>query len=321
MTSDRAASPCDDMGASVRLRAEMADPPETRVPMPDMQEYGAFEEVERCDLCGDSRFMTKDAGAAVVECRRCQFRFVTPRPTQAEIARSYSAAGDYNSWIAVDRARQALWARRWQRVRPLCRPGRLLDVGAGLGTFLDLAHRGGWEVEGTEVSWSAAEYAREHYGLELRLGSLEAVRPDGVFDIVTLWHVLEHVPSPSTALAVCRDLLRPGGFLVLALPNDGLAAQSLASAGRFARQLLGRRVYARYEVLRPGVEAHLSHFTPATLRTRLAKSGFRLDALGVDDAAPVRSTAGSAAYVVRRTLSSVTPANFGLEMFAVARRA
>ncbi len=73
--------------------------------------------------------------------------------------------------------------------------GRLLDVGAGLGTFLAQARQDGWAVEGTEVSETAVSYALERYGIVLHRGQVEQMDlGSGSYDIITLWHVLEHRP-------------------------------------------------------------------------------------------------------------------------------
>lgn len=283
--------------------------------------YGDYESVLVCDLCGSSSFRIVDATADVVQCESCTFRFVTPRPTQVEIARAYSAPDQYDSWIAVDAARQALWERRWSRVRGREPAGRLLDIGAGLGTFVALAKLDGWAVDGTEVSATAVRYALERYGAELRLGQLGAMELEsGSYNIVTLWHVLEHVPSPASTLTRCHELLTPGGLLIMAMPNDGAAAHSLTYLRRAFRRLRGRPSLPRYVRLYPGAESHLSHFTPGTLRRRLAESGFAVEELSVDDAAPVRSLAGTALFRIRTILTAMTPWNFGLEMFVVARR-
>lgn len=282
--------------------------------------YRDYESVVVCDLCGGSSFKTIDATADVVQCESCTFRFVTPRPTQVEIARAYSAPNQYDSWIAVDAARLALWGRRWSRVRGRRPAGRLLDIGAGLGTFVALAKQDGWAVDGTEVSETAVRYALQRYGVELRLGQIEAMElGSGSYDVITLWHVLEHVPSPASTIARCHELLAPGGLLIMAMPNDGAAAYRLSSARRTVRRLRGS-LPPRYVRLYPGAESHLSHFTPGTLRRRLARSGFAVEELGVDDAAPVRSSAGAAPFRIRTALTAMTPWNFGLEMFVVARR-
>lgn len=97
--------------------------------------------------------------------------------------------------------------------------GRLLDVGCAIGTELAAAQARGWEAIGLELSKTSLAVARER-GLDARGDRLdEAGLADGHFDLVTLNHVLEHIPDPAPFLAdVCR-VLRPGGLLFVAVPN------------------------------------------------------------------------------------------------------
>src|SRR5205807_6075905 len=136
------------------------------------------------------------------------------RPTQAEIAAAYSDPHAYDHWLREEEGRARMWRQRLDLVEREAGPGRgrLLDVGAGIGTFLALARERGWEVAGTEVSQSAIRLAGERHSLQLVAGQLEDARlPEGTFQVVALWHVLEHVPSPSSVLRTARKLLTPGG--------------------------------------------------------------------------------------------------------------
>ena len=196
---------------------------------------------------------------------------------------------------------------------------RLLDIGAGIGTFLAMARdRLGWRVGGTEVSSSAIKIAHDRYGLELVAGLVEDIEiaPDS-FDMVTLWHVLEHVPSPSRTLAICYRLLASRGWLVIAVPNDDDARSWLADTkARLARSPRSPR-YAR---LVAGDEVHLSHFTGRVLKGALQERGFSIERITVDDqyATPTaRSEALVRAYRVIRTLTGL---NFGQATFVLARK-
>src|SRR5207302_3675985 len=171
----------------------------------------AHEEVlTSCDACGGIELHTVDARAHVMECGGCGYRFVNPRPTQAAIAAAYSDPHAYDHWLEEEEGRDRMWRKRLdllERAGGGTR-GRLLDVGAGIGTFLALARERGWEVAGTEVSQSAIRLARKRHSLELIPGQLQEARlPAGSFEVVTLWHVLEHVPSPSSALRTANSLL------------------------------------------------------------------------------------------------------------------
>jgi 2-polyprenyl-3-methyl-5-hydroxy-6-metoxy-1,4-benzoquinol methylase len=101
----------------------------------------------------------------------------------------------------------------------------LLDVGCGVGTFLQQAEREGWKVAGLELSPSVAAYAREHNGLQVHAASIETTTgfPVGSFDVITMFGIIEHLAKPRGATEECARLLRPGGILILQTPaEDGL---------------------------------------------------------------------------------------------------
>ena len=98
--------------------------------------------------------------------------------------------------------------------------GRLLDVGCGNGEFLQVMKRLGWEVEGLEPDPIAVETARRMYGLKVECGDLSRFSDaDESYDVVTLSHVLEHVPDPIEMLKRCWERVKSGGRLVVVTPN------------------------------------------------------------------------------------------------------
>lgn len=94
--------------------------------------------------------------------------------------------------------------------------GSLLDVGAGTGDFLKVASESGWKVHGMEPNKKAASLALEK-GITLK-NSLENFKGEQ-FDVVTLWHVLEHIPNLEETILLLTDLVKPGGTLIIAVPN------------------------------------------------------------------------------------------------------
>jgi SAM-dependent methyltransferase len=222
--------------------------------------------------------------------------------------------------LEVIEAREAMWRRRFHRVLGDVPPGQLLDVGAGIGTFLAIARDEGWAVEGTEVSSTAIAHAQERYGLALRAGLLEEAAPPGPYDAISLWHVIEHVPDPVATLRFCHGILRDRGRIILAMPNDGAPAWRLTAIGNRVRRAVRRPPSTRYERLRPGVESHIQHFDRKSIQWLLSASGFTVDQMAVDDAAPQRSRLGSVAFMTRRLLSTATGWNFGREMLVTANR-
>lgn len=94
--------------------------------------------------------------------------------------------------------------------------GALLDIGAGTGDFLKVAMEKGWQVQGMEPNVNAVKLASEK-GLDLKL-SLEEFKKDQ-FDVVTLWHVLEHMPNLEETILQLSNLVKPKGTLIIAVPN------------------------------------------------------------------------------------------------------
>jgi 2-polyprenyl-3-methyl-5-hydroxy-6-metoxy-1,4-benzoquinol methylase len=155
----------------------------------------------------------------------------------------------------LDARKRAEWTRQHA-------PGaRLLEVGAGAGFFLESAAEHGFEAIGIEPSDLAARYGRDQLGVDVRTGFLETSDiPDGTFDVVCMWHVLEHAADPLGLLRAARARLSPGGRLVLEVPNvDSVGAEIMR--GRWAH-------------LDPA--AHVSHFAPESLRTALEAGGFQV---------------------------------------------
>lgn len=246
------------------------------------------EVAPRCGACGCPDRAAFYEPGDIVECLGCGVLYVSPRPTASAIAAFYSAAGHYDHWDE-EPGRAAMWARRVARIEKLVPSGRLLDIGAGQGDF-GAAARAAYDVDGTEVSSEGQRLAKERHGLDLRLGdALELELPQAHYDVITLWHVLEHVAEPGALLARCHALLKPGGVVCVAVPNTNarllLTRATLKAKLSFgARQLRnGALPLPRLELKSASEEVHLTHFTLRTLVEALERSGFDVVERGLDD--------------------------------------
>ncbi len=222
-------------------------------------------QVETPDLMapGSERFR-------MLSCRACGHLYQSPRPSPEAIGRYYPAGyapfqpavADLPSPLRRLELRRYYATRRRIVERAAGRRGRILDVGCATGNFLDAMRRAGWRAEGVEPAAEAAAYARERLGLHVITGRLEdAGLPAAAYDAVTLWDVLEHVHEPRATLAEARRLLRPGGALILGLPNpDSLEAR-----------LLGPH-WIGWDLPR-----HLNLFRPPLLRAQLARLGLPVE--------------------------------------------
>ena len=204
---------------------------------------------------------------SLVRCNGCRLVFVAPPPTDEELRRYYDHLwheGQRPERTPEEVVDQQLREQRFRtRLRELSRlmaPGRILDVGCRDGLFLTLAQEAGWRACGVELVSSAAEQAKRR-GLEVRIGNLEEVGwPDGSFDVVTVWHLIEHLKSPLPFLQTIRRVLKPSGLLALETPNvEGRAF---------------RRDREQWEYLVP--PQHLCYFGPRSLKVALERAGFRV---------------------------------------------
>ena len=181
-------------------------------------------------------------------------------PAQAHEAGAYGGGAPRGSRLAAPvlrafaRHRLALLARAGARP-----PGRLLDVGAGRGRFVAQARAAGWEAEGIEPSRRGVEGARA-LGVELRRAEIaDATVAAGSLDAATLWHVLEHLDEPGAALGRVAGWLRPGGALLVGVPNLA-SGQARLGGGRW------------YHL---DVPRHRTHFTVAGLHALTRRCGLR----------------------------------------------
>lgn len=139
------------------------------------------------------------------------------------------------------------------------RNGSLVDVGAGLGYFVKLAKEKGWEAKGIEISFKAVSYTRKRLGIKLVRAEFGAGKNEGKYDVVCAFHVLEHLDNPRSFLdKVCRNL-KPGGILLLEVPN----------ANSILFKLRGSHAYDPV--------AHKFYFTKDTLVKLVSSSGLMIE--------------------------------------------
>lgn len=190
-----------------------------------------------CALCGCSRHTVQYSGlqdlhlerptgfsAQLVKCSQCGLIAQWPVPTDEQLASFYpDEYSPFQARAAASKAvRTVFRSRRPDFVTRHVRTGRLLDVGCSTGSFLiDMQSIDGWSCVGIEPSRSAVLAARAR-GLdvhEMNMDRLGAHVDLGVFDVITLWDVLEHLRNPVESLRQMRAMLAPGGLVVIGVPN------------------------------------------------------------------------------------------------------
>ncbi len=199
----------------------------------------------------------------IEQCRQCNLAQTVPAPSPSELDHYYPRG--YHSTTrryrgGMDRVLSLVHRARIRAVERLNGgTGSVLDIGCGPGVLLNQMRARGWTVRGTERSPTAAQQARDVFHLDVRAQEVDDLVAEGAtFDAVVLWHVAEHLHTPLATIRGIARLLRPGGILLIAVPNFG------SPEARF-----GRDRWFHLDVPR-----HLVHFTPATLGAMLAEAGF-----------------------------------------------
>ena len=219
-----------------------------------------------CDLCNadDVKLITVSNGFNLVQCKKCGFVYINPRPPK-ELLRDF-----YREYFLEENEHVDAWKREFRglylevmdRINKTYKSkGRILDIGCSFGFFLELMRDDGWEVFGLDYSKFAVDYATNILKLpNIILGGIEDGKfPDNYFDVVTMFYVLEHVTDPSETLRLIHKILKKQGLFVNRVP--------------YTRPLI-----PVYKVLgEPTFEApmHLSDFSPKTMTMFLEKTNFK----------------------------------------------
>lgn len=192
------------------------------------------------------------------QCDNCGFIFTNPRPEignlkmyyQSEEYLSHSKNQRNLTSIIYSIIKNYSLQKKYMIISKYHRSGKVLDIGCATGEFLNYFKQKGWTTIGIEPAENPRKYATTKYGLEVydepKLENLEK----NTFDVITLWHVLEHVPDLSHRMEQINKLLKKDGVIAIALPN-----YNSWDAKHYDKH------WAAYDVPR-----HLSHFSQNTIR-------------------------------------------------------
>jgi 2-polyprenyl-3-methyl-5-hydroxy-6-metoxy-1,4-benzoquinol methylase len=236
-----------------------------------------MENIQNCPVCGspDStlKFKAKDYTVSneqfhIVTCDACSLIYTNPRPAANEAGPYYHAS----SYISHSDTNEGIVNKLYHAVRKFTLQSKLnwiepekkgnkelLDIGCGNGHFLAAAKEKGWQINGLELDPETAARASKLTGLSIA-PSLAEIVPGKQFQVITLWHVLEHVYELDDYFNFFKSRLAQDGKLLFALPNP-----ASFDATYF------EEFWAAYDVPR-----HIYHFTPATIAALAKKYGFKL---------------------------------------------
>jgi len=238
-----------------------------------------FEEID-CNLCGgvrnDELFDLNPF--KLVRCLDCGLSYVSPRYTESRTLKLYqdsyftnpgffsgesSRIYGYSDYEESRENVETMYRKIVERMERFEEPGKLLEIGSAYGYFLNQARLKGWDVSGIELSQEAREASEKEFGIQPFPGSIKEFDSSHQFDSVAFFDVLEHMHDPVETLQTIHAMIKPGGLLVLAVPNSA----------SWVLKFLG----ARWEDLqRANSGEHLYFFNSATLRQILEKTGFEV---------------------------------------------
>ena len=159
-----------------------------------------------CNLCNSNEYkLFKEIdGYRLVKCRNCGLVYLNPRPSQQEIKEKYSVEyhikrllkGETKTAKEIEGRINKNIGRAEEIVSQFGNKGKLLDIGCSDGFFITCLRRYGWDVSGVDISEWATEFARKKLELNVFTGTVEDIQYNEKYDIITMYHILEHFPNP-----------------------------------------------------------------------------------------------------------------------------
>ncbi len=219
---------------------------------------------ERCYFCQEEKDQPKVFfqidGATFLQCQHCGLVWLEKSKWHSD-QQTYYSEQYYSEEYSGRKDLKSLFSYRFKLIKKYFKPeGKILEIGAASGDFLHLLQDVGYEVYGVELSKRAAEQAARLYRLDLSQGTLEdAAFSENYFDYIVMYHVLEHVPDPHATLKEAYRVLKPGGRILIEVPN----AHSIDM--RSKRLLLNILDYPN----------HIYAFSPQLLKKLTVDAGFK----------------------------------------------
>ena len=223
--------------------------------------------IESFLVCKDYTFSKEQF--SIDSCKQCGFKFTNPRPENNVIG-SYYKADEYISHTNTKKGlvnrlyhyvRNYTLSKKVQLISSYVSRGTVLDYGCGTGMFLSACKKYGWNTIGMEPDDQARELAKNQ-GLNILFNKeqINEIAASGSLNVITLWHVLEHVTDLKETLQCFKSLLHKDGVLIIAVPNpNSYDAQYY------------KEFWAAYDVPR-----HLYHFEVNSIKQLLHNNGFKL---------------------------------------------
>ena len=242
-----------------------------------MEHKQKIVKLSQCPICGKSDFgfylKTKDYFLTqevftLDKCNHCNFVFTNPIPGISELSKYYDSP-DYLSHTADSFSftgqvyklfRNANIKNKFKIISNRAKGKSILDIGCGTGELLNYFQQKGWDVRGVEPNKSARYFASKNYNLDVFDENKIDHYEKNSFDVISMWHVLEHVPDLNSRMNQLKNLIKNDGLIIIALPN-----LNSPDAVKYGSHWAGL-----------DVPRHLYHFTEDTFQVLLKKHNMEL---------------------------------------------
>lgn len=206
-----------------------------------------------CLVCGNKNKFKKSFSDRLWQCQECDFVFLDDSKQKDYSFKNYSER------LTLDKKERRIrdCRSRLKKIKKFIKPEvNILDIGCHEGIFLKLAQNSGCHVFGLEPNHKMVDYAKK-MNLSVTQGTIETFTAEKKFDLVTLFHVLEHLKNPKNEIKKIRDFLKPNGHLVLEVPN--------------IESYLAKKLKDDWPLIN---SEHLSYFSLKTIKIFLNNNGF-----------------------------------------------
>ena len=205
---------------------------------------------------------------SIVECSSCGFWFTNPIPSEEKIGEYYKS----DVYVSHSSSKKGLinsvynWVRNYtlkkklKLVQGLCENGVVVDYGCGTGHFLSVLKNAGYDAKGFEPDEDARRFTEKEFGMHTFPLDEFSKLPEESVEIITMWHVLEHVYHLKRDFEKIVDRIKPDGYLIIAVPN-----RMSFDAGSY------KELWAAYDLPR-----HLYHFSPTDINNLSKSFGLKL---------------------------------------------
>jgi 2-polyprenyl-3-methyl-5-hydroxy-6-metoxy-1,4-benzoquinol methylase len=236
-----------------------------------------METLKNCPVCNSSIFtdylevedyFLSHEVFSLQKCNSCGFVFTNPRPLENDLSRYYQSeeyiSHSSSSESITDKiyysVRNYAIKKKFNLINKHFKSCKILDIGCGTGEFLNYFKAKGWDTTGIEPNETARKTAIEKYGLKVHLENQLDKFKKSSFEVITMWHVLEHVPDLNFRIEQLKSLIKENGVLIIAVPN--IDSKDSKTYGKY---------WAALDVPR-----HLYHFNQSTIKKLFEKFGFEL---------------------------------------------